>query len=70
MRIECGRQRPWSVIFLVCGVTMLVSIAEKTGGMDLFTSLLARLASPSTIPGVMALVTGFVSVATRVPPAW
>jgi di/tricarboxylate transporter len=53
---------PWSVIFLVCGVTMLVSIAEKTGGMDLFTSLLARLASPSTIPGVMALVTGFVSV--------
>jgi di/tricarboxylate transporter len=53
---------PWSVIFLVCGVTMLVSIAEKTGGMDLFTTLLARLASPSTIPGVMALVTGFVSV--------
>ncbi len=41
---------PWSVIFLVCGVTMLVSIAEKTGGMDLFTSMLARLASPSTIP--------------------
>ncbi len=53
---------PWSVIFLVCGVTMLVSIAEKTGGMDLFTSMLARLASPTTIPGVMALVTGFVSV--------
>ena len=56
------RAAPWSVIFLVCGVTMLVAIAEKTGGMDLFTSLLARLATPSTIPGVMALVTGFVSV--------
>jgi di/tricarboxylate transporter len=53
---------PWSVIFLVCGVTMLVSIAEKTGGMDLFTSMLAKLATPSTIPGVMALVTGLVSV--------
>jgi di/tricarboxylate transporter len=53
---------PWSVIFLVCGVTMLVAIAEKTGGMDLFTSMLAKLSSPSTIPGVMALVTGFVSV--------
>ncbi len=56
------RATPWSVIFLVCGVTMLVSIAEKTGGLDLFTSMLARLASPSTIPGVMAAVTGFVSV--------
>lgn len=56
------RATPWSVIFLVCGVTMLVSIAEKTGGLDLFTGMLARLATPSTIPGVMAGVTGFVSV--------
>ncbi len=53
---------PWSVIFLVCGVTMLVAIAEKTGGMDLFTGMLARLATPSTIPGVMAFVTGLVSI--------
>lgn len=56
------RSVPWSVIFLVCGVTMLVAIAEKTGGMDLFTNILARLASPTIVPGVMALVTGFVSV--------
>ena len=41
---------------------MLVAIAEKTGGMDLFTGLLARLATPSTIPGVMAFVTGLVSI--------
>jgi di/tricarboxylate transporter len=53
---------PWSIIFLVCGVTMLVSIAEKTGGMDLFTGFLARMATPTTIPGVMAFVTGLVSV--------
>lgn len=56
------RAVPWSVIFLVCGVTMLVSIAEKTGGMDLFTGLLARVATPGSIPAVMALVTGVVSV--------
>ncbi|MCC6536996.1 MAG: C4-dicarboxylate ABC transporter [Bryobacterales bacterium] len=59
---QVWRGAPWSVLFLVCGVTMLVAIAEKTGGMDLFTSLLARLATPSTIPGLMALVTGLVSV--------
>lgn len=59
---EIWRAVPWSVIFLVCGVTMLVAIAEKTGGMDLFTSLLARIATPETIPAVMALVTGVVSV--------
>jgi len=59
---QVWRGAPWSVLFLVCGVTMLVSIAEKTGGMDLFTSLLARMAGRSTIPGMMALVTGLVSV--------
>ena len=53
---------PWSVIFLVCGVTMLVSIAEKTGGMDLFTGLLARLSTPAWIPGMMAFVAGLVSI--------
>ena len=31
---------------MVCGVTMLVALVEKTGGMDVFTSLLARLARP------------------------
>ena len=53
---------PWGVILMVCGVTILVEVLGKTGGMDLFTRLLARLAEPSTITGVVALVTGVISV--------
>ena len=53
---------PWSVIVMVCGVTVLTSILERTGGMDLFTSLVARVATHQTAPGLMALVTGLVSV--------
>jgi di/tricarboxylate transporter len=53
---------PWGVILMVCGVTVLVEVLGKTGGMDLFTRLLARLADPSTITGVIALVTGVISV--------
>lgn len=52
---------PWGVIVMVCGVTVLISVLEKTGGMELFTSLLARLASPATINGVVAFVTGLIS---------
>ncbi|MGQ0647247.1 MAG: SLC13 family permease [Gemmatimonadaceae bacterium] len=52
---------PWGVIMMVSGVTVLISILEKTGGMDLFTSLLARLASPETVNGVIAFVTGLIS---------
>ena len=53
---------PWGVILMVCGVTILVEVLGKTGGMDLFTRLLARLSEPSTITGVVALVTGVISV--------
>jgi di/tricarboxylate transporter len=52
---------PWSVIVMVCGVTVLIAVLEKTGGMDLFTGLLARLASPATLNGTVAFVTGLIS---------
>ncbi|HWP01981.1 MAG TPA: SLC13 family permease [Gemmatimonadaceae bacterium] len=55
------RSIPWGVILMVCGVTVLVALLEKTGGMELFSGLLAALASPATVNGVVALVTGLIS---------
>jgi len=52
---------PWGVIVMVCGVTVLIAVLEKTGGMELFTSMLARLASPASLNGVVAFVTGLIS---------
>jgi len=52
---------PWSIVLMVCGVSVLVAVLEATGGMDLFTALLARLASPATIDGVIAFITGAIS---------
>ena len=56
------RHLPWSVILMVCGVTVLTSLLEKTGGIDLFTTLLARFATHRSVTGLIALVTGLVSV--------
>ena len=53
---------PWSVIVMVCGVTVLTSLLEKTGGIDLFTTILARFATHRTVTGLIALVTGVASV--------
>ena len=53
---------PWSVILMVCGVTVLTSLLEKTGGIDLFTTFLARFATHQSVTGLIALVTGLVSV--------
>lgn len=59
---QAMKRVPWSVLTLVCGVTVLIGVMEKTGGMDMFTSLLASLSSPRWAPGLMALVCGLISV--------
>lgn len=55
------RKIPWGVIVMVTGMTTLVSVLEKTGGMALVTALLAALATPATVNGTVAFVTGLIS---------
>jgi Na+/H+ antiporter NhaD/arsenite permease-like protein len=52
---------PWAVIIMVCGVSVLIGVLEKTGGLDLFTTLLAKITTPATANGMMAFVTGVIS---------
>lgn len=52
---------PWSVITMVCGVSVLIGVLEKTGGLDLFTTLLARVATPDTVNGTIAGISGLIS---------
>jgi Na+/H+ antiporter NhaD/arsenite permease-like protein len=52
---------PWGAVLMVSGMSTLVSLVEKTGGMELFSGLLARLATPATVNGAMAFVTGLIS---------
>ena len=59
---EAIKKMPWSVIVMMSGVTVLIALMEDTGGLDLFTAVLARLATPDTITGVIAFVTGLISV--------
>jgi Na+/H+ antiporter NhaD/arsenite permease-like protein len=59
---EAIRKMPWGVVLMVCGVTVLIGVLEKTQGMALFSDLLARISTPSTVTGIVALVTGVVSV--------
>jgi hypothetical protein len=41
---------------------VLIALLEKTGGMDLFTSLLARASTPDTVTGVTAFFTAVISI--------
>ena len=59
---EALRKVPWGVIVMVCGVTVLIALLEKTGGMDLFSSMLAAISTPQSATAAVALVTGLISV--------
>ena len=54
-------QLPWGTILMVCGMTTLMAILERTGGIDLFSRVLVRLSTPRTAPAVMGLCTGVLS---------
>ena len=53
---------PWGVIMMVCGVTVLIALLEKTQGIELLVSLIARLSTAESVTAVVALITGLVSV--------
>jgi di/tricarboxylate transporter len=59
---EAIRAVPWSVILMVCGVTVLVSLIERTGGIERITGMIAAASTPRSLPGMMAFTTGVVSV--------
>jgi di/tricarboxylate transporter len=66
--LKCGddvaaiKKMPWGVIVMVCGVTVLITLLEKTRGLDLFVSVLARFATHGTVTAMVAAITGIISV--------
>lgn len=59
---EAIKSMPWGVMLMVTGVTVLITLMEKTEGLNLFTALLVRLSTTDTVTAVVAFVTGVVSV--------
>jgi len=53
---------PWSIILLVTGITLLIGLVERTGGMDVATSFIADHTSPKYLYSILSLVSGVVSI--------
>ena len=47
---------------MVCGVTILVGLLDKTGGMKLLTALLATVSTQKSVTAMIAFVAGVISV--------
>jgi di/tricarboxylate transporter len=58
---EAIRKAPWAVVVMVTGVTVLIALLERTGGLELFADLLARVSTANSVTAVVAFVTGLIS---------
>lgn len=71
---EAIRRVPWGTILMVCGVTVLVSLLEKTNGIALFANAVTRIASPETavplVAGMTGLISAYSSTSSVVLPAF
>lgn len=56
------RTMPWGPILMVSGVTVLIAMIEKTGGIDLFAAILASVSTPQSVTAVIAFLGGTISV--------
>jgi len=52
---------PWGVIMMVCGVSVLIELMDRAGGLNAIVKLIGAISNPTTINGVLGFVTGLIS---------
>jgi di/tricarboxylate transporter len=52
---------PWGVIMMVCGVTVLIEVMDKAGGLNALVKMIGAISGPVTVNAWLGLITGVIS---------
>lgn len=52
---------PWGVILMVCGVTVLIEVMDKAGGLNALVKVIGAISTPTTVNAWLGLITGAIS---------
>jgi len=52
---------PWGVIMMVSGVTVLIEVMDKAGGLNALVKMIAVVSNPVTVNAWLGLITGVIS---------
>jgi di/tricarboxylate transporter len=52
---------PWGVLIMIGGITCLINVMEKAGGLKILVDLIASISTPVTVNGWLGLFTGIIS---------
>lgn len=58
---ESIKRIPWAVIIMVCGVTVLIDVMDKTGGLNAMVKMIGAISTPLTVHFWIALIDGIIS---------
>lgn len=58
---EAVRKMPWGVIVMVCGMSVLIDIMDKAGGLNALIDMIGTVSNGSTVNGVVAFIAGIIS---------
>lgn len=52
---------PWGVIMMVCGVTVLIEVMDRSGGLNALVKIIGAISNPTTVNAWLGLITGVIS---------
>jgi di/tricarboxylate transporter len=52
---------PWGVIMMVCGVSVLIDVMDKAGGLNAMVKMIGSLSSPTSVNFWLGLIPGLIS---------
>lgn len=52
---------PWGVIVMVCGMSVLIDVMDKAGGLNALIDMIAIVSNETTVNGVVAFIAGLIS---------
>ena len=58
---EAVKKMPWGVIVMVCGMSVLINVMDKAGGLNALIDLIAIVSNGTTINGVVGFIAGLIS---------
>ena len=58
---EAVKSMPWGVITMVCGMSVLIDVMDKAGGLNALIDMIAVVSNGTTVNGVVGFVAGVIS---------
>ena len=58
---EAVKKMPWGVITMVCGMSVLINVMDKAGGLNALIDVIAIISNGTTINGVVGFIAGLIS---------